>query len=313
MDWIDRATRRVKLRDLHMLMAVAEAGSMSKASERLAVSHPVVSKTISDLERTLGVRLFDRASHGVEPTAYGQALLQCGAAVFDAMRQGIKQIEYLDDPTTGELRIGCPDIITAGLLPTIIERFSRDYPKVRFHVIHVANTAVMQVHELRNRNVEILFARTPKGIADNDLVVETLFDEPFVLVAGAQSKWARRRRLDLRDLVEERWVLPPYDSVPGRLILEIFRSAKLQPPMQSMATLSVQLTTNLIATGAYIGILPRSVAQYTQRVGLKILPARLSNQRLALGIITLKNRSLGPLASLFLDRTRKVVAPFQHM
>jgi DNA-binding transcriptional LysR family regulator len=312
MDWIDRAGRRVKLRDLHILMAVAEAGSMSKASERLAVSHPVVSKTISDLEHTLGVRLFDRASHGVEPTAYGQALLQCGAAVFDAMRQGIKQIEFLNDPTSGELRIGCPDIITAGLLPAIIERFSRDYPKVRFHVVH-ANTAIMQFHELRNRNVELLFGRTPLPVADDDLAVETLFDEPFVAVAGPQSKWARRRSIELRDLLQEPWVLPPYDSAPGALILEIFRTAKLQPPVPSMATLSVQLTTNLIATGSYIGVLPRSVAHYTRRVGLKILPARLTNQRIAVGIITVKNRTLSPLASLFLDRARKVAAPLQQM
>jgi DNA-binding transcriptional LysR family regulator len=312
MDWIDRAGRRVKLRDLHILMAVAEAGSMSKASERLAVSHPVVSKTISDLEHTLGVRLFDRASHGVEPTAYGQALLQCGAAVFDAMRQGIKQIEFLDDPTSGELRIGCPDIITAGLLPAIIERFSRDYPKVRFHVVH-ANTAIMQFHELRNRNVELLFGRTPLPVADDDLAVETLFDEPFVAVAGPQSKWARRRSIELRDLLQEPWVLPPYDSAPGALILEVFRTAKLQPPVPSMATLSVQLTTNLIATGSYIGVLPRSVAHYTRRVGLKILPARLTNQRIAVGIITVKNRTLSPLASLFLDRARKVAAPLQQM
>jgi len=285
---------------------------MSKASERLAVSHPVVSKTISDLEHTLGVRLFDRATQGVEPTAYGQALLQCGAAVFDAMRQGIKQIEFLDDPTSGELRIGCPDIITAGLLPAIIERFSRDYPKVRFHVVH-ANTAIMQFHELRNRNVELLFGRTPLPVADDDLAVETLFDEPFVAVAGPQSKWARRRSIELRDLLQEPWVLPPYDSAPGALILEVFRTAKLQPPVPSMATLSVQLTTNLIATGSYIGVLPRSVAHYTRRVGLKILPARLTNQRIAVGIITVKNRTLSPLASLFLDRARKVAAPLQQM
>jgi len=310
MDWIDRAGRRVRLRDLHILLAVAEAGSMSKAALRLAVSHPVVSKTIADLENTLGVRLFDRTAHGVEPTAHGNALLSCGVAVFDAMRQGIKQIEFLDDPTSGELRIGCPDIITAGLLPAIVERFSQDYPKVRFHVIH-ANTAVMQFQELRNRNVEFLFGRTPLPVADEDLAVETLFDEPFVTVAGARSNWARRRGIELGDLMQARWVVPPYDSVPGALILAIFRAAKLQPPVPSMATLSVQLTTNLIATGNYVGLLPRSVAQYTERVGLKILPVRLANQRLAVGVIKVKNRSLSPLASLFLDRTRQVVGEMQ--
>jgi DNA-binding transcriptional LysR family regulator len=310
MNWIDRAGRRVRLRDLHILLAVAEAGSMSKASARLAVSHPVVSKAISDLEHTIGVRLFDRSAHGVEPTVYGQALLKCGIAVFDEMRQGMKQIEFLDDPTSGELRIGCPDIITAGLLPAIIERFSRDYAKVRFHVIH-ANTAVMQFQELRDRNVELLFGRTPLPVADQDLAVETLFDEPFVVVAGAHSKWARRRSIELRDLLQEPWVVPPYDSVPGVLILEIFRTAKLQPPVPSMATLSVQLTTNMIATGSYIGVLPRSVAYYTRKFGLKILPVRLANQRLAVGIITVKNRSLSPLASLFLVRARQVVSELQ--
>jgi DNA-binding transcriptional LysR family regulator len=71
------------LRDLHVLLSVAESGSMAKASARLAISHPVVSKTISELEHTLGVRLFDRSSQGVELTTYGRALLKCGLTVFD--------------------------------------------------------------------------------------------------------------------------------------------------------------------------------------------------------------------------------------
>ena len=56
MDWSDRIGRRIRLRDLHVVLAVAEAGSMAKASTTLAISHPVVSKTISDLEHTLGVK-----------------------------------------------------------------------------------------------------------------------------------------------------------------------------------------------------------------------------------------------------------------
>src|SRR5882757_2441817 len=110
MDWADRIGRRIRLRDLHILLAVAERGSMAKASAHLSISHPVVSKTISDLEHTLGVRLFDRHPQGVELTAYGQALLECGVTVFDEMRQGLKRIEFLTDPAAGELRIGCPEI-----------------------------------------------------------------------------------------------------------------------------------------------------------------------------------------------------------
>src|SRR4249920_3261136 len=99
MQWTDRIGRRVKLRDLHILLAVAQSGSMARAAERLAISHPVVSKTISDLERALGVRLLDRTAQGIEPTAYGRAFITCGATVFDELRRGVQEIELLSDPT----------------------------------------------------------------------------------------------------------------------------------------------------------------------------------------------------------------------
>src|SRR5580700_4086454 len=126
MDWADRIGRRIGLRDLHILLAVAEFGSMSKASAKLTITHSVVSRTISDLEHTLGVRLFDRSSQGVELTTYGRALLKCGIIVFDEMQQGLKQIEFLANPHSGELRIGCLETTITSVLPAI-ERFSLKY------------------------------------------------------------------------------------------------------------------------------------------------------------------------------------------
>ena len=105
MKWTERVGRRVKLRDLHIVLAVADAGSMTKAAEDLAVSYPVVSKTISALEQTLGVKLFDRSQSGVVPTHYGRALLRSSVAVFDEMRKGLQQIEFIRQPDAGELRI----------------------------------------------------------------------------------------------------------------------------------------------------------------------------------------------------------------
>src|SRR5215475_1692590 len=126
MKWTDRIGRRVKLRDLHIALAVAEAGSMTKAAEALAVSYPVVSKTISELERTLGVKLFDRSISGVEPTHYGRALLKSGVAVFDEMRKGLQQIEFIKQPDAGELRVGSSIVVDGGFVPAVIERFSHD-------------------------------------------------------------------------------------------------------------------------------------------------------------------------------------------
>jgi DNA-binding transcriptional LysR family regulator len=152
MDWADRIGRRVTLRDLHILLAVAEHGSMAKASEHLAISHPVISKSISDLEHTLGVRLFDRSSQGVELTLYGKALLNTGVHVFDEMRQGLKQLESLADPSTGELRVGAPEIIMAGLMPQIIERFSLQYPRIKVQVVLESAPTVQFQQTTRTQN-----------------------------------------------------------------------------------------------------------------------------------------------------------------
>ena len=120
MRWNDRIGRRIKLSDLHILVAVAQSGSMAKAASALAVSHPVVSRSISDLEHTLGVRLLERNPRGVELTEYGRAMLHRSHAAFDELRQGVKDIEFLSDPTVGEVRIGASPPLAASFVFAVI-------------------------------------------------------------------------------------------------------------------------------------------------------------------------------------------------
>jgi DNA-binding transcriptional LysR family regulator len=221
------------------------------------------------------------------------------------MRQGLKQLEAIADPAAGEFRIGCPEITMAGLLPAIVERFSKQYPRVKLHV-ELVQTALLQFQELRERKIDLLIGRIQQATAD-DLKLETLFAEPFMAVAGNNSKWARRRGLKLADLLGEPWVLPPYDSVPGLLILQIFQAAKLQPPQPTIVTLSGQLTVTLIAGGGFVGMLPVSVARFnTKRAGLKILPIKLPTVHVSASIVTVKNRTLSPAARLFINCVRDV-------
>jgi DNA-binding transcriptional LysR family regulator len=307
MDWSDRIGRRIRLRDLHIVLAVAEEGSMTKASAKLAISHPVISKTVSDLEQTLGVPLFDRNSRGVQLTSFGQALLKCGTNVFDEMRQGLKEIEFLADPSSGKLAVGGPEIVMAGILPAISESFLQQFPGVQLRVVH-ADTALMQFSQLLDRQVELLIGRVPRRLVEDDLVSEPLLEEPFVAVAGLDSQWARRRSIELSELIEEAWVLPPYDSAPGLLIAELFHSAGGVPPEARIVTLSIQLTITLIASGRFVGLLPNSVARLSaKRVGLKILPVKLPAIRYSVEIITVRNRTPSPLAKLFIDQARAVV------
>ena len=137
-DWESQIGRRLKLRDLHVFSTVAERGSMAKAAQQLGVSQPAVSEVIADLEHALGVRLFDRHTQGIEPTIFGDALLKRSDAVFDELKQSIRDIEFLADPTVGEVRIGCTESIWTTIFPEIILRFSQQYPRVTVHVDDVS-------------------------------------------------------------------------------------------------------------------------------------------------------------------------------
>src|SRR6266545_2958114 len=121
MRWDDRIGRRVKLSDLHILLAVAQSGSMAKAANELAVSHPVVSRSISELERVLGARLLERTPHGVKLTECGRAMLNRSHAAFDELRQGVKDIEFLSDATAGEVRIGGAAPHVASFVSTVVD------------------------------------------------------------------------------------------------------------------------------------------------------------------------------------------------
>src|SRR5215510_14537238 len=129
-DWENRIGRRLKLRDLHILSAVVQWGSMAKAATHLSMTQPAVSDAIGNLEDALRVRLLDRSSKGVEPTVYANVLLKRGLAVFDELRQGIREIEFLANPKAGEVRVGCPEALAAGLVPAITGRLPRRNPRV---------------------------------------------------------------------------------------------------------------------------------------------------------------------------------------
>jgi len=306
-DWDRQIGRRIKLRDLHVFLTVAQRGSMAKAAAELGVAQPVVSTVIAGLEHTIGVRLFDRSTRGVEPTLYGRKLLEGGAVAFDELKQTVKQIEFLADPSTGTLRIGCPETVAA-LLPPIFERMSRRHPHVVFQIAEMA-TPTLDVPQLRDRTLDLAVLRTrwpvPQQSPVDDLDVEKLFEDETVVVVGMESRWARSRNIDLADLVNEEWILPPPDTTNSMVVMEAFRARGLRPPTTRFVTYSVTLRTSLLATGRYVTVLPRSMMSlYARRMALKVLPIKLAERAWPVVVARLKNRTLNPAAQIFIEHLR---------
>jgi DNA-binding transcriptional LysR family regulator len=301
--WESRIGRRVRLHDLHALSVVVQSGSMAKAAKELGVTQSAVSQMVADLEAALRVRLLDRSTRGVVATIYGSVLIKRSRAALDELRNGIQEIESLTDHATGQVRIGCPESISSAVLPSIAELFFKRYPRA---VLDVDDVNFGMLAPLLDRKIDLVIARGGRGFAEqdvsDDLNVETLFEDELVVAAGPQSRWFNSRKIDLADLINERWIL----TVPGvwnhMLVSEAFRARGLDMPNISMRTISVHLRTNLIATGDFITTLPRSVLHlYANRFSLKVLPIDFPARPWPVSIITVKNRTLSPVAERFIE------------
>jgi DNA-binding transcriptional LysR family regulator len=304
--WEDQLGRRLKLRDLHVFSTVVQRGSMAKAAAHLGVSQPAVSEVIADLEHALGAPLLDRSPRGVELTTYGRALLKRTHAAFDELKQGIRDIEFLTDPTAGEVTVGCTDSVAAAVLAPVFQQFFQQYPKVVLH-LHRLVTATLELPELRERSVDVVLGRVlmPLMQQDDDLNVEILIDDRLVVTAGTQSRWARRRKIDLAELIGEPWILTPANGRAHTLMVEAFRARGLDMPKVCLTTYSLHLRALMVATGPFITALPAfTVRLDASRLALKALPVDLPVRSWPVAIVTLKNRTLSPVAQLFIDHVR---------
>jgi DNA-binding transcriptional LysR family regulator len=313
MNLFDRLSQRLKLRDLRLLLAVMEFGSMAKAAMHLNLTQSGVSKAVADIEHTLGMKLFDRTSQGVEPTVYGHALRKWGNAMFDDLRLGVGEIEHLADPTTGELRIGCTEAMTAGFVSAVIDRLTRRFPRLVLRVMQ-DDPSRLQGTYLRERKIEFAVGRIQSPFVEEDMQAEIFFKERAFVVAGKQNKWVRRRNIKLSDLKDESWSLPPPEYLAGSQFLNAFQGSGLDyPPRSSVVALSTQLHVSLVATGRYLGILPGSMLQFCgKRLSLNVLSIDLRIPPRPVGVVTLKDRTLSPIAKLFIECAREVARPLAN-
>jgi DNA-binding transcriptional LysR family regulator len=308
-DWENQVGRRLKLRHLRVFSAVVECGSMAKAAAQLRISQPTVSQVIAELEHTFGVRLLDRSPQGVEPTVYGDALLKRSIVALDELKQSSRDIEFLADPTAGDVRVGSHEIMNAGLLPAVIGRLSRQHPRLVFTVTQAPTTAA-QYHDLRERRVDFIFGRLAGPIADEDLKAEILFEDPLIVVASTGNKWLQRRNIDPAELIDEPWCLPRPESGIAPFVTQAFRAVGLGLPRHTVSANSAHLFYAMVHTGRFLSVAPASTLRFSgKRLGLKAVSVHIPIQPGPIGIVTLKNRTISPVAQLFIECARELAKP----
>jgi DNA-binding transcriptional LysR family regulator len=305
---LNHIARRLKVHDLNIVATVVRLGSMGKAAAALNTSQPAISRTIADLEHALGVPLLERDRKGVRPTENGVALLDCCVAVNDALRQGIESIEFLADPTTGQVRVGSNSPMIANFLPMTINRLARLRPGISVQITEMLAIS-QQYHALRERSIDLALGRMPERLED-DIETEILFYDRTYVAAGSESRWRRRRKVLMSELATERWGLPHVDTVIGIQVADAFRRCGLPFPPKGSTHGSVQLRSSLAESGHFLDILPGTVLQLGRNSQasrrLHIVDVDLPVPAWPVAVMTLKGRRLRPAVSVFMGELRKL-------
>jgi DNA-binding transcriptional LysR family regulator len=154
---------------------------MAKAANLLALSQPAISKAIADMEHVVGASLLERSSRGVELTESGRILVARGRVIFDEVREGLKDIEALADPSRGNVRIGIADPLTV-VVSEIIAQLSSKYPRITYQV--TINDATTTLRQLRDRELDVVLTRWNPETTPDDLAFEILFHSPLAVLAN---------------------------------------------------------------------------------------------------------------------------------
>jgi DNA-binding transcriptional LysR family regulator len=186
----------------------------------------------------------------------------------------------------------------------VIERLAKAHPGIVVHAFD-ANTADNVFQRLRGHELDLMIGRSSHAALDDDLTVETLFEEPFLVVTGAQSPWARRRKLELADLLGEQWIFGEPTNATQVRISEAFRQRAGGLPPVRVFTTSMNLRLALLESGDYVSCIPGSTYRFgAQGRPLKALPVDMG-LKLPVSIFMLRNRTPSPAVLHFVDCARE--------
>ncbi len=304
---VDLLARNMSMRQMRMLVAVAEQRSVVRAGSKLRVAQPAISRAVRELERALGVTLFERLPQGMTLTVFGEVLLRHIRAIFGELRDAGEELQSLQDASYGQVTIGCTRLLIAGVLPRALSAFMRAHPRINV-TLSEANTTTL-IGELRARNLDIVLGRLPASAdREGDLEYKSLFDEKLALVAAPDHPIARRKNVSLSSILHETWVLPLRNSMLFRVIAETLSRNGLSLPAVRAQVESPRIMFELVATANMIALAPMSHLIDADVKHRLVVVSRMDAIRYGpIGYVTLRAKEKTPATSAFISVLRREI------
>ncbi|KQQ40520.1 LysR family transcriptional regulator [Duganella sp. Leaf126] len=302
-NWFLRA--RLKTRQLLLLIALDEQRNIHRASEELHMTQPAASKQLKDLEEMLGVQLFDRLPRGMEPTIYGETMIRHARMALNSLSLAHEDIVAIKAGLAGQVDIGT--IMTPGiaLLPQAITRTKQAAPHLRIGVEMEQSNVLIE--QLQRGRLDFMIGRIPERQSAEGFSYEELGDEPACAVVRPGHPLLAQRKLQLRDISTQPWILPPQGSILRSRCELMFRRAGLDVPVNVIDTTAMLMIKPLLQQTDALNVMPVAVAQYYEAQGvLAILPIELPCRMDGYGIIMVDGHLMSPGAQLLLRHVRDV-------
>lgn len=282
-DWFLRS--RLKMRHVHLVVAVDELRSIHKAAAQLRMTQPAATKLLSDLERMLRLRLFERTTRGIIPTPHGESLARHARAILGTLDHARDEMAAISTGSTGKLTVGALLVVAPVLMPRALLAFKRRNPRVTVHVQEGTLGTLLPL--LRAGEIDLVLGRLTSDFSTTGLHFEHCYDEPMSVVARRGHPLGRRRSLVLADLAEESWILPTPETAYRHRIDAAFRQGGVEPPAQLVESMSILTNTTLLQESDMLGVMPLNIArQYAKAGTLALLRVPLPLPSGPVGIIT---------------------------
>lgn len=274
----------MNLRDLEVFKTIAECGSFSKASERLFIAQPSLSKTIQKLERKLEVKLFDRSNRIFRLTDEGQLVYEKASAMLEQMKELQIELEDTNEYIPGYLKVGLPQIIGTFFFPKVAKAFTKKHPEVTIEIIEEGGLNIEKLVE--KGEVDVAFVVIPTK--SKELEEQLIFEAPFVACLPKNHYLKDEQQISLIQLKEDNWILFDASFALSHVVLESCQKEQFVPNI-AYRTTQWDLLMALVRDEIGVSIIPSPLTEmYSNNLCVK----QISSQYIPwkIGIVVKKNR-----------------------
>ena len=296
-------SQRIRLRHLHTFVAVAQQGTLGRATETLNLSQPALSKTLNELEQLTGTRLFERGRLGAQLTLVGEQFLTHAVKVLDALNSAGQALNRKEGLNNDIVRIGALPTAALGILPTVIGQFHKQQKDITLQVATMNNT--MLLAGLKSGEIDIGIGRMSDPDLMSGLNYELLFLESLKLVVRPGHPLLQET-VTLSRVMEWPVVVSPKGTVPRQNAETLLQSQGCKMPAGCIETLSASLSRQLTVDFDYVWFVPSGAVKDDLRRGvLSALPIATQGAGEPIGILTRVDATLTPGTQTLLSAIRK--------